>query len=123
MIRSIEDSWQRAEALSSLGIALAQAQQWERANAVVRSIGDNWLQKRTLQALAAAMAIADLYEQLLYLLHQWWWHASTREDALRLFPLATAFIPRYPELGRDLYEAFTWVDTCLYGDTTTTLKT
>jgi tetratricopeptide (TPR) repeat protein len=121
--RMIEDDYVRAEALSSLGTALAQAQQWERAEAVIRSIKDNRQREGALQALAAAKTTAGAYEELLHLLHRWWGRASTREDALHLFPLAMAFIPRYPELGGDLYEAFTWVDTCLRGDITSTLRT
>ncbi len=70
---------------------------------------------RALAELAAEMAEAGEDERLLHFIQRWWRHADKREDALKLFPLVTRFIPHHPELGLALHEAFTWVDAFLKG--------
>jgi tetratricopeptide (TPR) repeat protein len=113
VIGTIEHSDLRAEALAALGTALAQAQQWERAHAVIGTIEHSDRRAGALAELAAEMAEAGEDEMLLHLIQRWWRLSDNREDALKLFPLVTRFIPHHPELGFALHEAFTWVDAFL----------
>ena len=98
------------EALANLATALAQAQQWDQAQAVIGMIQDSFWQVQALRNLATEMAGAGEDEALLQEIHHWWRLADNREYILGLFPMVTSFIPRNPELGFALYDAFTWVD-------------
>jgi transcriptional regulator with XRE-family HTH domain len=122
VIHLIEDHEAQARALGELGMALAQAWQcgraeavWVEGQALIGTIEDHEAQARAWGKLAATMAPVGAHEQLLRLIQRSWLLASTREDALRLFSLATEFIPHDPKLGLALYDAFTWVDTFLKG--------
>ena len=61
------------------------------------------------------MANADEFEQLLHVIQRSWRQVETREEALTLFSIASAFISRKPEVGIAFFDAFTWVDTFLGG--------
>jgi uncharacterized protein YeeX (DUF496 family) len=61
--RSIENSERRAEALGNLATALAQAQQWEQAQAVIASIQNSERRVEALGNLATALAQAQQWEQ------------------------------------------------------------
>ena len=49
----------RAEALSELGAALAQGQQWEQARRVIGTIADSDVRAEALRELGAAIAQAQ----------------------------------------------------------------
>ncbi len=55
VIDAIEDNSSRTEALSELGIALAQARQWMEAERVIASIADSSTRARALSELGAAL--------------------------------------------------------------------
>ena len=105
----------RAEALRELATSFAQTQQWERAQAVIATIEHSSLRARALTAVGAEIAETGEDESLLHLLQRSWRLADNRDYALDLFPLVTGFIPRNPELGVALHEAFAWVDDFLRG--------
>ncbi len=107
---TIGDSERRADAFANLATALAQAQQWEQAQAIIGTIEDSSQRAAALRALAKEMAGAGEDEALLQVIHRSWRLADKREYVFRLFPMVTGFIPRNPELGFALHEAFTWVN-------------
>ncbi len=113
VIGTIEKGYQRARALGALASALAQAQQWERAQTLIGTIEESSQRVEALGAMATSLAVAGKHEELLRLVQRSWWLANTREEALQLFPMAIRLIPRNPELGLALHEAFTRVDTFL----------
>jgi tetratricopeptide (TPR) repeat protein len=61
--RTIQDSYEQVMALSALGMALAQAQQWEQAERVIGTIQDSSRQAEALSALGTALAQAQQWEQ------------------------------------------------------------
>jgi tetratricopeptide (TPR) repeat protein len=61
--RTIKDSKERAEALAHLGSALAQAQQWEQAHAVIGTIENIPRRAEALVDLGSALAQAQQWEQ------------------------------------------------------------
>ena len=110
VIATVPNSYRRAGALADLAAALAQAQRWEQAQAVIPTMESRNERAQALRKLARAMAGAGEDAVLLRVIHRSWRLADNREYALALFPLVTGFIPRNPELGFALHEAFTWVD-------------
>jgi len=115
VIGTIQRSYQQAEALSALGTALAQAQRWEQAKRVIGTIQVSSQQARALRALGTAMVSVDEFEQLLHVIQRAWRLVETREEALTLFSIASAFISHKPEVGITFFDAFPWVDTFLGG--------
>jgi hypothetical protein len=61
--RTIQDSYQQAEALSALSTALAQAGLWAEAERVIATIQDGFEHARALSALGIALAQAGQHEQ------------------------------------------------------------
>jgi tetratricopeptide (TPR) repeat protein len=119
---SISDPDAQAEALSSLGQALAQAhhldqakQVWEQAERVITSISDPDVQAEALSSLGQALAQAQLWSTLLRVVQRSWLRSETREIALVLLSLTDGFLPLEPEIGNYFYEAFPWVDHFLRG--------
>lgn len=90
--------------------ASSNTQQWEEAQAVIGMIEYSYERAEALRDLARAMADAGEDAALLQVIHRSWRLADKREYAHGLFPMVTGFIPRNPELGFALYDAFTWVD-------------
>jgi len=112
---SIENSFYRARALSSLATALSQAGQWKQTQEVAESIEHSSLRAKALSTLAEALLTTKKYEQLLRFVQNAWLRAETREYALQLLPLALGFVALKPELGTAFYGAFKWVDDFLKG--------
>jgi thioredoxin-like negative regulator of GroEL len=125
IISSISSSTLQDDAWSGVAITFVQAQQWDDAERIIASISAMEKRVEALTKLAAALIQYNEYERCLHLLYHWWeqvttkndWeqHATTSVDALRLFPLACNFIPLYPKIGIDFYQAFNWVDNFLHG--------
>jgi hypothetical protein len=93
--KTIEDADTRGSALSELGQALAQAQQWDRAEAV-------WHE-------------ATKHERCLVVVQHAWLQSTSRNEALSLLQIANPFITLKPELGVAFFEAFAWGDAFLKG--------
>src|SRR5205814_2856741 len=99
VISSIEQSDQKARALRELATALAQAQQWEQAQAVfeqaqavISSIEQSDQKAWALRELAMALVTVNEYELLLHVVQYAWLQAETRASALELFPVACGLI-------------------------------
>src|SRR5207248_2790070 len=110
---SIEDIYTRDNVLSELARELAKAQQWEQAEIVAHSTEDSQSRVEILQEISKTLDRVGKHEQTLRFVQHAWLHADTKAYAISLLPLATGLILLKPEIGSDIYEAFTWVDTFL----------
>jgi len=118
VIATIKNDNNRIEALSDLGEALAQAQEWAEAERVIATIGgsswgplggNSW-HTEALRKMGAALTNAKNYLQLLQLLQSSLQQVTTRDNAVALLSLAYGLLPLKPEIGFDLLESFSWVD-------------
>ena len=92
--RTIEvQGWHRNWALGDLGVALAKAQEWQRALALAETMEDNYHKAKILCEVAEVLATAGNYEQLLCITQDAWKQAKTRKDAIDLLPLVNKLIP------------------------------
>ena len=112
--RTIEGSSERADALRELATALAQAQQWERAEGVACSIEDSSGRANALRGLAISLKMSN-QELLLGVVQRSWLLAETREYAFQLLFLAHGLIALKPEISSGFLEAFRWVESFLNG--------
>jgi hypothetical protein len=119
---TIESRDRRAEALSALGAALAQAQQkeqaqavWAEAERVIGTIPESDRRVEALRALGAALIHSNKDVQLLRLVQHSWQQADTRDYAVALLSLVNDLLPLKPEIGTKLCESFSWVDDFLKG--------
>jgi hypothetical protein len=101
--------------LMALATSLAQPQQWKQAEEIARSIQDADEQAKTLMALATALTKQGHYSRLISFVQHSWQSAETREESIRLLPLASGLIAQTPALGMELYAAFQWVTDFLSG--------
>jgi tetratricopeptide (TPR) repeat protein len=115
VVCSISDKWGRSEALMTLGTALAQAGYWQEAERIVLSNPDEENKIQALSILIDTLAQHNEYRRIVRLVQREWLRTMRRDEALALVPLAFSLIPRYPDLGMALYEAFAWVDKFLQG--------
>jgi len=88
---------------------------WLEAERVIGSISNEGEREGALHNLADALAKHNEHEHLLSLVHHWWLQAGTRDEAIKLLPLAFGLIPLHPNIGMVFYEAFAWVDNFLRG--------
>ena len=113
IVNSISNKGSRDVALVNLSSALAQAQQWQMAEKVINSIFSTWSKTDALINLSIALAQYNNYSRLIPLIQQEWLRATSREEALRLLPLAYSLFPLVPNLAIDLVDAFSWADSFL----------
>jgi len=86
--RAIKDSMRRAERMGSIASALAQAEQWEQAEAVIRMIEDGDQRDWALSALAERLAFAKKWEQaevVIQIVESSLTKAETRSQAIENF--------------------------------------
>ena len=63
-----------------------------------------------MRELAGALGQHHKDGEVARLIGRQWSRTTRRDEALRLLPLALVLLPRYPELGSALFDAFAWVD-------------
>ncbi|WP_376797311.1 TIR domain-containing protein [Thermogemmatispora sp.] len=122
LCRTIGPETERAQALAALGQALARAgqraqarQSWDEVRRSAETIPDEEGQAQVLLALGQALSEVGAHEELLRLVQWAWSRVSTREQALRLFPLVGGLLELAPELGLALGAAFAEVESFLTG--------
>src|SRR5579859_3813695 len=104
---SLPESAVQDEALSELGLALAQAQHWEQAQQVIEAILESDVQVEALMKLVEVLVHHHEDERALQIVHSRWQQVKGMDEALCLLPLAYPFISSHPDLGIAFFEALT----------------
>jgi hypothetical protein len=118
VVSSIQDTWQKTQALRALVTTLTEFQPWGEARDVINSIQDKEQQAQALRELSGLLASTNKYKQLIHLIQQAWILAETRADAIRLLPLVTGLVVYQPSLGIAFSKSFTWADQFMGGGST-----
>jgi hypothetical protein len=93
--------------------ALATGGRYDQAHQIALAIVDPERKAAALHDLADRLAQAHEYSRLLTVTQQTWRAATTRDEALRLLPLANGLIVLKPELAGAIRDSFVWVKTFL----------
>ncbi len=112
MIRSLPNGENKAEALTELWKALARTQLWQEAERVINTLFN---EQSKAETLANAPTKFGEHGHAVSLIQREWLRVTSRDEALALFPLVCGLIPLNPDIGVELFNAFTWVDSFLHG--------
>ena len=120
VILSIGESEIEAMGLLDLGAKLIEVQQLNKAelilkkvNEIIQAIPNTDSRVRLLKHTVKLLSTAKKYDYLLRFVQHCWLQVDTRENAIKLLPLAIGLLPLRPELGTAFVDASNWVESFL----------
>lgn len=110
---TIDDRWSVGHAVVTIISAQVAAEAWDDAITSALCIGDIGKQAEALRIIADALLATGQHERALWLIQRAWRHAITRDDLLKLLPVARGLITRHPKLFDAIAEGESWSENFL----------
>lgn len=110
---NIQKDNQRLSILQVWGTLLAQPANRQIREQIVQHLHNSREKASLLTGIADELAQAGHYLEQVHLIQQVWLQISTKDDCGYLFAMVRGLLSRNPEMSREFWESFAWVESFL----------